>query len=320
MSPDALRERLATQGWAVIELDELAQVRLATPWLLVDTLLGEPPMLLEVQPIRAIAHARSFAASQDAAPLHTDAQLWHARPPELQLTACMHASTSGGTSLLVDTWAVLDRLHRDDPPLARALLEHARRIPFVFGDVLGATAAMRGGRPCVVLGPHVPAGDAIGEAFARAIATAPCARVLLRPGQALLLDNHRVVHGREAFDDPRRTLVRVLAWLDRPLGSPPPWQPHAERVAARVQARLAQAPADVRRACGVPVDPPLTRDDRLVLAMLAGAPPGALARRHGIDEPGLYRLRARWLARAPSPAPAAATMAVEAVLAQLNAP
>ncbi len=325
MNPGALRERLAAHGWAVIELDELAQVRLATPWLLVDTLLGEPPVMLEVQPIRAIAHARSFAASQAAAPLHTDAQLWHARPPELQLTACLHASSQGGASLLVDTWAVLARLQRDEPDLARAAFEHARRIAFVFGDVLGATATMRGGRACVVLGPHAPADDVVGRGFARAIAAAPCERVMLRPGQALLLDNHRVVHGREAFDDPRRTLVRVLAWLDRPLGAAPPWQPIAERVAARVRERLAEAPAHVRRACGVEVDPPLRVEDRLVIAMLAGAPPGALARRHGIDEPALYRLRARWLADAARVdaahelEPMADGSSIDAVLARLNA-
>lgn len=286
----ALRRRLATDGWALVDLGERATARLVQPWLLVDGLLGVGPQLTEVQPIRPVASARSFAASMGPAPLHTDSQQWRGRPAELQLTACLHAADDGGDSLLVDGFAVAAGLGREDPDLLDALLHRHRHLPFVFGDVFGPTLARRSDRYVVTHTPHPIASDPVGPALARALSGAAVQRVRIEPHQALLVDNHRMLHGRDAFTDPRRELLRTLAWLPEPLGPRPPWGDAADAVWRALDARLAGAPVEVRRAFGLP-EPGLGLLEGAVLAMLSGAPPGALARRLGVDEATLYRRR-----------------------------
>ncbi|MBX7079105.1 MAG: TauD/TfdA family dioxygenase [Nannocystaceae bacterium] len=290
---NAVRESLARDGFTVVALGELAAVRLAQPWLLVDAVLGEAPLLVEVQPIRPVAGARSFAASSAPAPWHTDSPLWRGRPPELQLTVCLRPARDGGASLLLDAWQWLASLQRDEPALARQLLTRPRVMPFVFGDVLGPTAALRGGRPCVTHTPRPRPDDTIAVAIAAALEHAPRQRVVLREGEALLLDNHRMLHGREGFADPDRVLARVLAWLERPLGAAPPWTDTAAAIAGHTDAVLTSSPPALRRAFGLEDAPPLELEQRIVLAMLGGAPPGVLAQRFAVPEPALYRMRDR---------------------------
>ncbi len=57
----------------------------------------------------------------------------------------------------------------------------------------------------------VPAAPAA-LAFTEALASAEPARVRLTPGDVLLLDNHRTLHGRAPFADTRRLLFRVRLW------------------------------------------------------------------------------------------------------------
>jgi gamma-butyrobetaine dioxygenase len=286
-----LLARLQQHGWAVIELGPRLHERLARPWSLVDGLLGMPPLLLEVQPIRAVVGGRSFASSQVDAPLHSDSQQWRARPPELQLTACLRAAASGGESLLLDGHALLETVADDDPELHAALLRVPRCMPFVFGDVYGPTAALRGGRFVLTHTPRPLDDDPIAARLAAALARMSPEVVSLRAGEALVVDNHRVLHGRIAFDDPRRELLRLLAWLDAPLGPLPSWAAIARETHAQLEQRLRCENADVRRSFGIEDRGALDLRARAVTAMLAGAPPGLLAQRLAVPEPELYRWR-----------------------------
>lgn len=289
-----MTELLATiqrRGWAVVPLGDAPMDRLARPWALVEALLGMPAVLLEVQPIRAVPGGRSFASSMVDTPLHTDSQHWRARPPELQLTACVRAADTRGESVLLDGHALLDAISRDDPQLHDALLGTPRCQSFVFGEVLGPTAALRGGRFVLTHSPRPAADDAIAARLAHAIARSPAEVVALRAGEALLLDNHRVLHGRRGFDDPRRELLRVLAWLDVPLGPAPSWAARAREVHATLDAALCDDSAEVRRSFGLEDRGELDLRTRVVAAMLAGAAPGLLAQRYAVPEPELYRWR-----------------------------
>lgn len=298
-TPDALRERLAISGWAVVDLGERSLARMVQPWLLVDGLLGIGPQLTEVQPIRPVAHARSFAASTGGAPLHTDSQQWRGRPADLQLTACLRPSGEGGESTLVDGFALAERLSTHAPTLLDAMLHRLRRMPFVFGDVFGPTLARRDDRYVFTHTPRPLDADPIAPAIAGELEAQPVQRVRLERGQALLVDNHRMLHGREAFADPERELLRVLAWLPTPLAPRPRWADVADAVHAGLARGLRHRSPVVQRAFGIE---PTALDplDAAITAMLAGAPPGALARRLGIAEATLYRRRD---ALAPTPTP-----------------
>lgn len=288
-------EQIRVHGWTIVELGDRLYDRLAQPWTLVDALVGTAPEMVEVQPIQAVAQGRSFAASDAEAPLHTDSQQWRGRAPELQLTACLRDASDGGESRLLDTRLWLAELAREDPDLHAALLQVPRRMPFVFGDVYGPTAALRGGRFVFTHSPRPVLGDPVGERVMRSLARAPVTTVHLRSGEALVLDNHRVLHGRAAFTDRRRRLLRVLAWLDRSLCGEPAWAASARAVHRRLATLLDGRSPAVLRAFGVANEPPLQPSVRAVLAMLSGAPPGLLADRFAISEPELYRARDEFL-------------------------
>lgn len=111
-----------------------------------------------------------------------------------------------------------------------------------------------------------PPTDAIGEALALELAHEPVITIPVRDGETLVVDNHRMLHGREAFGDTRRDFVRLLAWLPRPL---------AMLVTKAPMSRIA-----------------------VVLELLTGVPPARLAAREGITEAELYVRRSRALAAA----------------------
>jgi hypothetical protein len=292
---------IATHGFTVVELGDDALVQIAQPWRLVLALVGRAPELTEVQPIaprggpdprltEARAAGRSFAASTGDAPLHTDSQLWRGRPPELQITACMRPAATGGHSVLVDGHALADAVAEREPALLQAMLREPRRMPFVFGSVYGPTLARRDGRYVVTHTPRPVATDAVAARISSVLERVPHHTIELRRGQVLLVDNHRMLHGRTAFTDPTRALLRVLAWLPSPLGPRPAWADAADAEAEDVARVLGDASAAVRLAFGITSTPP-DPIDLAVLAIAGGAPPGALAQRLGIAEAALYRRR-----------------------------
>ncbi|MBV6699399.1 TauD/TfdA family dioxygenase [Kitasatospora aureofaciens] len=140
-------------------------------------------------------------------------------PPRLILLACQRGAKAGGQTVLVDGRAVLGELTCLRPGAVEAL--SAPRAAF-FGGADGRFTPVLGqgtdGRWQVRLRqddlarfspdvqPHLPA---LREALRRHTRT-----ILLRPGQAVLIDNHRVLHGRTAFTGERLFL--------RALGDPHP--------------------------------------------------------------------------------------------------
>lgn len=226
--------------------------------------------MLERQPIFAIDGGRSFASNSGPAPLHTDSQLFRGRPAHLQVLFCVRAATRGGTSLIADGFATLDRV---DPEL---LFRTPRSFPFVFGDFVASTVAAVDRD---VFFTHSPRPDPIGAEIERCLEVE---RVDLRPGGVLVVDNHRCVHGRTAFEDRSRQLQRLLIWLTEPPARDPALLERALREGhpprrTGVAPAIAAIDAERRRA--------------LVREMRRGVPPGVLANKHRIPEAWLYVFR-----------------------------
>lgn len=285
---------LAARGYAVIrdappELSPSEAAR--APWLFAERLLGAKSRMVERQPIKAVPGGRSFASSAGPAPLHTDSQLFAGAAPDVQVMVCARAADRGGEHLFIDGWALLDRVRDEDPDLYRLLFEAPRRIPFVFGDVFGPTVALRGGALTFTHAPRVLRDDAIAVRLARFVDASPVIELATRAGEILVADNHRMLHGRRAFEGQAREYVRLLVWSGVALGAPEVHRAYAARVASGAAARLASAPEAVRRRLGL--TPRAATEARLavVLEMLRGTPPGVLAAREGIPEPELYRMR-----------------------------
>lgn len=141
------------------------------------------------------------------------------RPPHLMLLMCEQSADWGGQSLLTDAQAVAEQLRRTAPLAWREL---ARPGSVFFGGASGYTGAVfepaEAGRWSVRLRQ-----DQLARFCPRAEPHLPLlARVLeththtldLAPGQVVVLDNTRWLHGRTAFEGPRRML--------RALGEPHP--------------------------------------------------------------------------------------------------
>ena len=251
----SVRERLRAEGYVVLP----APARdAAEPWGLVQELIGVRPEMVERQPIRPIAEGRSFASTTVFTPFHTDSQDYQGAPPALQVMLCRRAAERGGETRLLDGAALLARLARENPRLHEQLLRAPRLHRFYFGDVESPTVALKRGHMVWTHSP-LPPTDPVGEALALELAREPVIKLAVRDGETLVVDNHRMLHGREAFDDPRREFVRLLAWL--------PTEPKRQRI-------------DV------------------VLELLTGVPPAKLAAREGISEAELYAWRSRALAAA----------------------
>jgi hypothetical protein len=144
---------------------------------------------------------------------HTD-RSGTACPPDLLLTACGQAATSGGEALLVDGRAVYRDLVQNAPDALRGL---ATPRSALFGGADGQLCSVftpEGGVIAVRLrldslarfgpaaAPHILALRAV---IGRHTRTVP-----MRTGFGYVLDNRRWLHGRRAYDGPR-LLFRVLA-------------------------------------------------------------------------------------------------------------
>ena len=193
----ALRQRVADVGFAVLApAPSLAAERVRLdPWGVTESLFDAPVCMVERQPIRPVPGATSFAAGSGDAPLHTDSQPFDGVPAHVQVMACRAPAARGGASLLVDGFALAEAIAARDPALFSELLSVRRTARFYFGTFVVPTLSIVGGDLFIT---HPPVSrDPIGERLSRAMP--PPLRVALREGETLVVDNHRMLHGRRAI-------------------------------------------------------------------------------------------------------------------------
>jgi gamma-butyrobetaine dioxygenase len=293
IGPSRLTAALAESGVAWIRAPELAEAAAREPWACAERLLGERAVLLERQPIRPVPGGRSFSSGQMAAPFHTDSQTLLGVPPHVQVMACGAASENGGESLYLDTWALLARVERQDPNLLAALFTTVRRFPFVFGDAFGPTVSIRGGSLVFTHTARPLPDDAVAARLRPFVESEPIIELRAAAGDLVVIHNHRLLHGRRAFDGEGRSFTRLLIWRAGPWTPPARWLARAEAGATTLRDLLRDAPSRVREAYGVSETAARDRGHRLgvVLELLRGVPPGVLSAREGVPEPEIYRWR-----------------------------
>ena len=298
--PARLRDELALRGYATVRVGDAAREAAATPWGFAERLFREPPRMVERQPIRAVAGGRSFASTDVFTPLHTDSQLYLGAPPAAQVMVCARPAALGGDTHLVDAWSLCALIERDDPALFDALLHTPRRMPFVFGDVYGPTLALRGGALAFTHSPVDTPRDLVSARLAPHLARAARIAMRVEAGEALVVDNLRMLHGRSAFRDAGREFVRLLVWRVTACGDHPRYRALCAPIEAATRRALAGAPLRVRARFGAcaGADDEAARRLRLVLEMLRGVPPGVLAARASVPEEELYAWRDAALAEA----------------------
>jgi gamma-butyrobetaine dioxygenase len=291
--PPRFHQALAERGYALCRAPGLAEAAERDPWAVARRLHGGDVDLVEAHPIHPVPHGRSFAATSGFTPLHTDSQSRRGVPPRWQVMLCVRPASEGGQTLLLDTWPLLAHIETAEPPLFQALLTRTRRMPFVFGDIVGPTVSLRGGGLVFTHSP-VPVGDDVERALAPWLHRAPLIELGVDADEVLVVDNHRMLHGRRAFEDARRRFLRLLVWTGIPAAAPPRLHEAAAAVHAALARTMVDQPPVVREArlgASPSPDPEGARRLRIVLEMLRGTSPGVLSRRHGVPEPELYRWR-----------------------------
>lgn len=193
---------LSSQGFALLQR--------ATP-ASVTTCLDRLGRIIHRLDVRPRCHSRGLVTSLRELPPHTDHHrakwiAWH----------CITPAKCGGTSIVVDArvaYANLTRKHQH--ALARIqLFEHD-----VFDDAANHHPLVTtvNNTPAFYYSywlfdaPLAPTEQSALDAFRRAIDAAPHHGRLLAPGDLLIVDNHRVLHGRSEFRDKHRHLRRL--WL-----------------------------------------------------------------------------------------------------------
>lgn len=172
-----------------------------------------------VADIRVSVDAYTLGFTNAALPLHTDCS-GYSWPPNVMVFHCLQNEVAGGTSQYVDGANVIAQLREANPEALRILTQYdvefrlwskkadtLSQYPPVILDPTGDLALLRYANWTVQPLRTVPF-DTVPRWYDawRALAArvnAPENRLSYRckPGEILLINNHRVLHGRDAFDD-----------------------------------------------------------------------------------------------------------------------
>ncbi|MBA2664111.1 MAG: TauD/TfdA family dioxygenase [Bradymonadaceae bacterium] len=168
--------------------------------------------VLNVTDVEAKAESNALVTSRAALDVHTDHSraryiLWH----------CLEQSEAGGVSILVDTRHILEAMSDEDRSALHSvyLTEHQ-----VFRDDTSRVPLLREikGQERIYYSFWLLEDELLEASrsalmrFRSALDAAPRRELRLQPGDVLVIDNHRVLHGRTAISGQgRRHLVRY--WI-----------------------------------------------------------------------------------------------------------
>ncbi|MEO3812670.1 TauD/TfdA family dioxygenase [Sphaerisporangium sp. B11E5] len=227
------RDELAARGWAVLSdapflphgrPDPEGVLRIATGF-------GRPSSrdggreIWTVAP-RTTRPGATFSMRAGGAAFHTDAQ-YHSRPEDVICLFVVRPAADGGDTMLLTARDVVATLRRD-PAGETALERLAQPVwtwtpPDVFSrkaaaavppmPVLPGDGTVRWRRDN--LGPLCPPQAQAATVLESGLRRAPATRLSQNPGDVIVIDNRRTLHGRTPFTDPERRLLRVRLWADR---------------------------------------------------------------------------------------------------------
>ena len=165
---------------------------------------------------------------------HTDGFAYGQRYPDYFLLLCAASSPVGGESFLVDGYAVVEQLEAGGDAHIVARLEAVavdQTEPGMQRSIDPIIGRAPSGRKMLRLFPFQrPAAESTEpDADAQMIAlwrdtimdaSAAAPRFRLEPGEAVVIDNYRMMHAREAYADLDRQMWRVWIWTTTSVGVP----------------------------------------------------------------------------------------------------
>lgn len=234
----AARRQLSGRGWTLLpgvpflsrgEPDEHAVLDLASRFGVPSARDGGRVVwpVAPTGPSSASSPRATFSTRAGAAGFHTDAQ-YHDHPEDYVCLFVVRPASDGGlTRLLPVETAIFALKTRSDSAGLVDLMSRPLwrwRIPAEFAVTAPVDAAPFPALPAAGsvrirwrsdnLDPALP--GPLHDAASLIDTVFNCAQgaveLRLRPGDVLIVDNHRVMHARTWFSDPRRLLLRVRLW------------------------------------------------------------------------------------------------------------
>jgi gamma-butyrobetaine dioxygenase len=245
--PARLERELKEHGLTRFRCDQASQMIARNPRALLDRWF--PQKLHEhhvLTHVRVEEKAQANTHKNDFFDLHTDIVGNAYLPPHLQIMICLRPAEVGGESLVQDGWAILRRLQKKRPALFRRLFHIPRLDVRMAATLVGPLVSDRWGNLVCTCPVRPTSSDEIGRQFKRESMRTPPAAFRPRAGEVLVLNNHRWLHGRTAFEGNERHLVRILAWRRSPLPSPRDWNEIAQSVSAEIRKNLRGQPRWLR--------------------------------------------------------------------------
>lgn len=209
MAPAEIAQEIARDGIIVLQSGELCESLLARPFRAASELLGAEPLHYDVVAVKPVDGQASIVESNRDGRLHTDS--YPMMSPDLVVMSCHQQSASGGESVFVDSWQVLDAIRCEDPSLYVKLFTVCRAFRFPAYRVYAPTFGFNQGSFVFHHATSPDEGDEVGCDFQQWVERARKLAFRLEPGQVYLIDNHRMLHGRTRFTGARH-LQRLQLW------------------------------------------------------------------------------------------------------------
>ena len=178
---------------------------------------------------------RVQATNLKTTPCHTDGFAYGDLYPDFMLLSCVRESKIGGESILVDGYKILEALAANPELAWAAIALRERQIdqtetgmqkslsPICMDNGNGRTMVRRTLEQRPAETSVDPEKDQLmikvwHDSIDEASTLAPKFKLL--PGQVVIVDNYRLMHGRSPYEDLNRMLWRVWVWSDDCLGVP----------------------------------------------------------------------------------------------------
>lgn len=211
--------RLREHGWVAVpqfgEVSGLAEANGMIGRLAVKLSEATNKSKTEVSELKVRKSSRYIANTEGEMSLHTD-NVYLPEPCKLVAMYCVQQASYGGESMLLDSYKVIS-------DIPEGLARHLRTPVWGWGMPKSDSQMLE--RHPVLVGKSIRwwrqglrvsdyMMDIANEFDSLLHSSEHIEELLLKPGDLIVIDNSRVLHGRRAFeeDDGRRRLIRARIW------------------------------------------------------------------------------------------------------------
>lgn len=184
----------------------------------------------EIKPKSSNSVINTFSEHNKAAPLHTDSQYRNRPEKYMALLVFSQAECAGGETMLLDFKVVLNELRQSDsgrkmiefacqdkfPIAVPSIFQTQDKTEYIYSSLISNIPLIRYRYDTLRIGLKLIKHSHVQE-FSEKLLTFNdlinrsryCSSLLLNNGEAIFVDNHRMLHGRSSFLDSNRLLLRI---------------------------------------------------------------------------------------------------------------